>query len=271
MNTQQLYRRLLDLPDSSPMPVLFIGHGNPMNAIEDNVFSKTWAEIGQSLPQPKAILSVSAHWITPGEIKVTSMEKPRTIHDFYGFPNELFEQQYPAPGAPDLARETIEIIKKAHVDTDLKWGLDHGTWSVLLKMFPEANIPVYQLSLDYSMPPAWHYEIAGELQKLRKKGVLIIGSGNLVHNLHTIQFNHQAYDWAVEFDQKIAQFIDDRNYRDAVDFLKLGQLARLAQPTHDHYLPLIYSLGQADVQSEITYFNEGFDLASISMRSFVII
>ncbi len=270
MNTQQFYKTLQDLPSSDKMPVLFIGHGNPMNAIEDNSFSRTWKEIGRSMPVPKAILSVSAHWITPGETKVTIMDTPKTIHDFYGFPEELFQQTYPSPGAPEFAQQTIDIVKKVHIHPDNEWGLDHGTWSVLLKMFPNADIPVYQLSLDYSRPPEYHFELARELQNLREKGVLIIGSGNLVHNLRTIQFNQKPYDWAIEFDQTITKFIDNRDFKSAVEFLKMGNLARLAQPTHDHYLPLIYSLGQAIEQSEFTYFNEDFDLASISMKSFII-
>ena len=271
MNTQQLFQQLHDLPDSSPMPVLFIGHGNPMNAIEENDFSKNWTEIGKFLPHPKAILSISAHWITPGEIKVTTMDKPRTIHDFYGFPEELFQQEYPAPGSKDYAQRTVDVIRNVHVHEDQDWGLDHGTWSVLLKMYPQADIPVYQLSLDYSKPPTWHFETAKQLQILRKKGILILGSGNLVHNLRTIRFNEPPYDWAKEFDTRITQFIDDRDLKAAVDFKNLGVLAKLAQPTHDHYLPLIYSLAQITHQSEIIYFNDGFDLASVSMRSFVVL
>lgn len=271
MNTQKLFGILHDLPASAPMPALFIGHGSPMNAIEDNTFSQTWRELGKRLPIPQAILSISAHWITPGEIKVTAMDSPRTIHDFYGFPEELFRQTYPSPGAPDFARDTIEIVKKAHIHEDQEWGLDHGTWSVLQQMYPEANIPVYQLSLDYSKPPAYHYELAQELKALREKGVLIIGSGNLVHNLRTLQMNHSPYDWAIEFDSTITGFIDDRNFMGAVNFLELGNLARLAHPTHDHYLPLIYSLALADSSSQITYFNEDFDLASISMKSFIVL
>lgn len=263
-------RWLNELPDTDRMPVLFVGHGNPMNAIEDNRYSKTWREKGQNLPRPKAILSISAHWITPGKTKVTVAQRPRTIHDFGGFPQTLFEQQYPAPGAVDQAKATIELVQKTHIQPDDSWGYDHGTWSVLLQMFPNADIPVYQLSLDYAKAPAYHLELAKELTKLRDKGVLIMGSGNLVHNLRMMQMHAKPYDWTIEFDQRMKAFIDDRDFDGVANFQQLGQLAKLAHPSHDHFLPILYSLGVVDSKDKIDYFCDDYDLASVSMRSLLI-
>jgi len=271
MNTQKLYKILTNLPATKKMPALFIGHGSPMNAIQDNVFSRTWRDLGKWLPYPNAILSISAHWITPKETKVTIMTSPKTIHDFYGFPESLFLQQYPAPGAVDYASHTIELMQKSHVKSDHEWGLDHGTWSVLIQMYPKADIPVYQLSLDYSRPPVYHYEIAKDLKKLREKGVLIIGSGNMVHNLRMMHMNRDPYDWAIEFDRMITGYINNRDFHSAAHFQDLGNLAKMAHPTHDHYLPLMYILALAEEHSNIIYFNEGFDLSSVSMKSFVVI
>lgn len=271
MNTQQLYDKLKQFSSTDRMPAMFIGHGSPMNAIVKNKFNRTWREIGSQLPKPKAILSISAHWLTPGETRVTAMESPATIHDFYGFPEELYHQYYNAPGSPQFANKTIEIVRKAHLKKDYEWGLDHGTWSVLIQMFPEADIPVYQLSLDYSRPPEEHFEMAKDLQSLRDRGVLIIGSGNMVHNLQKMRMNAQPFNWAVEFDNKITGYISDRNFNQAVNFKNLGNLSKLAHPTHDHYLPLIYILAIADERSQIMYFNEDFDLSSISMKSFIVL
>lgn len=269
--THQTWQKLLGgFENTDKMPLLFVGHGNPMNAVLDNSFSKTWKEIGQKIGTPKAILSISAHWLTRGKTMVTAMEQPRTIHDFGGFPDVLFEQQYNAPGSPDMAKATIEMVRKTHIEADENWGLDHGTWSVLLPMFPEANIPVFQISIDYNRPPQYHFELAAELNKLRKKGVLIMGSGNLVHNLQRMRMNGQTYDWAIEFDTKMKDFIDDRNFQAVVDFQQLGTLANLAHPTYDHFLPLIYSLGLIDNDDEIHYFNDSFDLGSVSMRSLLV-
>ena len=242
--------RLNELMDQSvltdKMPVMFIGHGSPMNAIEDNKYTRKWKELGRNLPTPKAILSVSAHWLTHGTTKVTAMQMPKTIHDFGGFPSELYHQNYPAPGTPEFAEETIKLIQNTHVSADHEWGLDHGTWSVLLPMFPKSNIPVYQLSIDYSKPPQYHFEIAAYLKSLREKGVLIIGSGNVVHNLRTLEFNRDPYDWAIEFDTKIASFLDKGDHSSLVNFSKLGSIAKMAQPMWDHYLPLIYSIALRD-------------------------
>ena len=251
------------------MPVLFVGHGNPMNAIEKNEYNTSWNALGKNLPKPKAILCVSAHWLTSGT-KVTAMEQPKTIHDFGGFPDELFAQQYPAKGSPEFAKETQALITKTKVQSDFEWGLDHGTWSVLLPMFPQADIPVYQLSIDYSKPPQYHYELAKELAELRKRGVLIVGSGNIVHNLRMIDWNGKAFDWAIEFDEKIKKFIDEKNHNDIINYEKLGQLAQLAVPTNDHYLPLLYSLALQDKKDSVQYFNDKCEMGSISMRSLII-
>lgn len=253
----------------SRMPVLFIGHGSPMNAIEKNEYHKKWIELGKTLPKPKAILVVSAHWLTKGT-KVTAMEKPRTIHDFVGFPDELFEQQYPAQGSPEFAKKTQSAITKTKVQSDFEWGLDHGTWSVLLPMYPNANIPVFQLSIDYTQPPQYHYELAKELAKLREEGILIIGSGNIVHNLSMIRWNGKAYDWAIEFDWKIKKFIDERNHISIINYEKLGNIAKLAVPTNDHYLPLLYALALQAKNESVSYFNDKCEMGSISMRSLII-
>lgn len=260
------------LPASQKMPVLFVGHGSPMNAIEDNAYHKSWAAIGKKLPRPQAILSISAHWLTKGT-KVTGMSKPKTIHDFGGFPKQLFDQQYPAPGTPEFAKLTAELITYSHVQTDDSWGLDHGTWSVLLPMYPMADIPVYQLSLDYDQPPTYHYEIGKQLSKLREKGVLIIGSGNLVHNLGRVDWNNtgKKYDWAVEFDTKFTNWMDKGDHASILNYQKiLGSTATMAHPSYDHLLPLFYILGLQQKNEHITYFNDTIDLGSISMRSMLI-
>lgn len=250
----------------SKMPVLFIGHGNPMNAIEENDFTKGWKNAASKLPPPKAILCISAHWLTNGTF-VTAMEHPRTIHDFSGFPEKLFQQEYPAPGSPNFANETKQIIKKTNVGLDQEWGLDHGTWSILLPMYPLAKFPVYQLSIDYSKPPQYHYELAKELSSLRKKGVLIVGSGNIVHNLGMVQWSDKAFDWAIEFDEKIKQLILNNDHHSIINYEKFGAAAKLSIPTNDHYLPLIYSLALQDDKDEISFFNETTTMGSISMRS----
>ncbi len=265
-----LYKDLAENKNSSRMPVLFVGHGSPMNALEDNLYSKTWKELGSALPEPAAILSVSAHWLTHGKVKLTSMPFPKTIHDFGGFPRELFEVDYPAPGTPDLARQTIDLLRASHAEEDQNWGLDHGTWSVLVNMYSKANIPVYQLSIDYTKPPEYHYNIMKELKVLRNKGVLLMGSGNIVHNLSMLRLSGKPFDWSVEFDTTIKKFIDKGDYQSVVDFQKLGSLAKISHPSYDHFLPLLYSLGMADEKDTINYFNEGFDLGSISMRSILL-
>src|SRR5262245_41029470 len=253
------------------MPALFVGHGSPMNAIEDNDWSRGWARVAAGLPRPSAILCVSAHWQTRG-VMVTAMDRPRTIHDFSGFPVELHSAVYPAPGSPELARRTREQIKASPVGLDRDWGLDHGTWSVLARMFPRAEIPVVQLSLDATQGPAWHYELAKELRILREQGVLVMGSGNIVHNLRRLsrQSPTGGFDWAIEFDAKVAELIDKGDHRAIVEYDKLGRAAQLAVPTNEHYLPLLYALGVKDERDTVAYFNDATTMGSISMRSLVI-
>ncbi len=270
MKLQSLKSWADEQPHTDIMPVMFVGHGNPMNAIMQNEFTKTWNKLGSQLPKPKAIICISAHWLTNGTY-VTAMGKPKTIHDFGGFPRELFEQQYPAPGSPELAKQVGMLVKTADVKDDHQWGLDHGTWSVLLPMYPEADIPVLQLSIDYSKPPKYHYELAKQLKELRQKGVLIMGSGNIVHNLGMIDFeNKTRFDWAYEFDEKIKGFIDSGDHESVIRYDKLGTIARYAVPTNDHYLPLMYTIGLQDKKDHISYFNDKMDAGSISMRSILI-
>lgn len=255
-----------NLKSSERMPLLFIGHGSPMNAIEDNVFSRKWVELGKQLPHPQAILSISAHWLTTGT-KVTAMEKPRTIHDFGGFPEELFRQEYPAPGSPEIALSITGMSHEPLIGQDQSWGLDHGTWSVLNPMFPLADIPVLQLSIDYSKPPEYHFNLAKQLSKLRENGVLVIGSGNMVHNLNMLRFDEKIPDWSEQFDAQITHWIEEGNDQSIIRFQELGSLAKMAHPTFDHFLPLLYVLGMKSKSDESEFFNTGFQLGSISMRS----
>ena len=258
---------LSEAPDSGvTMPALFVGHGSPTNAIEDNEFSRAWSEAAKSLPRPRAILCISAHWETSGT-QVTAMERPRTIHDFSGFPPSLHAKTYPAPGAPDLARLAQEAVRKTEVALDFEWGLDHGAWSVLCRMFPEADVPVVQLSLDHAQEPAYHYELGRELQGLRRKGVLIVGSGNIVHNLRQIVWQDTAYDWALEFDAKMKQLIEAGDHDAIIHYPNLGHAARLAVPTNEHYLPLLYVLALQGKGDEVSFFAEKVTLGSMSMRS----
>ncbi|MBA4374423.1 MAG: 4,5-DOPA dioxygenase extradiol [Thermodesulfovibrio sp.] len=248
------------------MPALFVGHGSPMNAIEDNEFSRAWAEVGQSLPKPTAILCISAHWVTEGT-GATAMGKPKTIHDFSGFPQELYDVKYPAEGSPALARLTEETIKKTQVEMDFEWGLDHGTWSVLSRMFPNADIPVVQLSLDGYKKPQAHYDIGTELRSFRNKGVLIVGSGNMVHNLGTLSWEDNAYDWAVEFDETLKQLILSGDHDSIVNYEKFGRIAAQSIPTNEHFLPLLYILALKHKDDNISFFADKITLGSISMRS----
>lgn len=254
--------------EEQKLPMLFIGHGSPMNAIEDNEFTRGWKEMGKTLPKPKAILVVSAHWETNGTF-VTAMEQPQTIHDFGGFPKALFDVQYPAPGNPALAKE---LQASAGVGLDQQWGLDHGAWSILKPMFPEANIPVIQLSLDYNKDAKWHYEFAKELAALRSKGVLIVGSGNIVHNLGRIDWNNpdNGYDWANEAITKIKALVSDGDHNSVVNYGSLGRSVSLAVPSPDHYLPLLYILGLKDSREEISYFNDKTVMGSIAMTSLLV-
>ncbi len=252
-------------------PVIFIGHGSPMNGIEDNHFSRQWRSEVEHFPNPKVVLVISAHWLTNGTY-VTAMEKPQTIHDFGGFPDELFAVQYPAPGSPEWAQQTRELVKSTTVELDHEWGLDHGTWTVVRHMYPDAEIPVIQLSIDYNKPAAYHYALAQELKSLRKKGVLIIGSGNMVHNLRMVAWDqlntpNYGYDWAIEANETFNKHLLDRNHQALIDYNKLGQFAQLAIPTPDHYFPLIYSLGLSNEKDEITIFNNELVGGSLNMTS----
>lgn len=258
-----------ELPaQEASMPVLFAGHGSPMNAIEDNEFTRGWKAAAAKLPTPKAILCVSAHWETKGT-QVTAMKMPPTIHDFGGFPEKLFQQQYPAPGSPELAGEIKHLVKKTEIALDEKWGLDHGTWSVIMPMFPKADIPVLQLSIDYTKDAKYHFELAKELAALRKKGVLIVGSGNIVHNLGMMQWKDGAYDWTIEFDTKIKDAILKEDWDSLINYRKFGRAADLSVPSNEHYLPLLYIAALKDSKDKTTFFNEKNTMGSISMRSVV--
>jgi 4,5-DOPA dioxygenase extradiol len=253
------------------MPVLFIGHGSPMNGIENNPFSGKWSTLGRSLETPAAVLVVSAHWLTKGT-KVTAMDFPRTIHDFGGFPKALFDVNYPAPGDPELAGQIKSMISKTQVDADHEWGLDHGAWTVVRNMYPDAKIPVLQLSIDYSKDLLYHYELAAELRKLRQKGVLIIGSGNMVHNLGMISWEkmnetNYGFDWAIKMNQTFKDLILKRDHDSLIKYQKLGREAGLAIPTPEHYIPLIYTLGLTTGKDEIDFFNDNAVGGSITMTS----
>lgn len=258
------------LPTSPRMPTLFVGHGNPMNAILDNDYSRKWREWGEALPAPAAVLCVSAHWMTRGTTLVHVGRKPQTIHDFGGFPRALFAQQYPAPGSPEFAQATIDLLASNHIEPDLEWGLDHGAWSVLINMFPKADIPVFQLSVDITRSPSDLLALAAELRPLRDKGVLIIGSGNLVHNLRALAPGAEPYDWAIEFDTLVADSLEQGDLGPILHPEALGQLAQLAHPTIDHLLPILFPLAIRDRKDDLNFFNTSFDLGSISMRSFVL-
>ena len=251
---------------NSRMPVLFIGHGSPMNAIEDNQFSQAWSRIGKSLPAPRSILCISAHWETFGT-EVTAMPNPKTIHDFYGFPPELFAVQYPAPGSHALAEEVRSIIKSIEIKMDYEWGLDHGAWSVLTRMFPGADIPVLQLSLDRSMSPQDHYDLGRELKPLRDQGVLIMGSGNLVHNLGLVVWEDRVLDWAQEFDTRVRDWILQNAHNPIINYQDYGRSAQLAVNSAEHFEPLLYILGLKDPQENVQFFTETVTMGSISMRS----
>jgi 4,5-DOPA dioxygenase extradiol len=258
------------LPHTSALPVLFIGHGSPMHAIEESGFSRAWGEMGDSLPVPAAILVISAHWMTRGTTLVHVGGRPRTIHDFGNFPRALHEMRYPAPGAPEAAALTLNLLKNHHAEADIEWGLDHGAWCVLLRMFPKADLPVYQLSLDLSKPLPDHLNLASELRALRRRGVLIVGSGNMVHNLPAMRMGTPAFDWAEAFDAKIATLIENGAYAEAANLNPADPLMRIAHPSLEHFLPLLYTLGAAESRDSPRFFAEGFDLGSISMRSVIL-
>jgi 4,5-DOPA dioxygenase extradiol len=251
----------------SRMPAVFFGHGNPMNALHENAWTRGWAALGAALPRPKAILCVSAHWYLPAT-PVTAMAKPRTIHDFGGFPRPLYEVQYPAPGSPELAARVAQLLGPTPVALDRSWGLDHGTWSVLVHAYPGADLPVVQLGIDETKAASWHFETAKKLAPLRDEGVLIIGSGNLVHNLHTYSWGHPAaepYDWALRFEALARKALAAADFAPLVNYQSLGRDAMLSAPTPDHYLPLLYVLAQHQPGEPVGFPVEGFDGGSISM------
>ncbi len=273
------FERIASLRKSDRLPVLFLGHGSPMNAIGDNEYRRSWqalgAEFGSRIARPQLILCISAHWLTDGWW-LTGMDQPKTIHDFGGFPQELFDQQYPAPGDAAAARAISQVVRQrasAPLGLDVSaWGLDHGSWSVLKPMFPDADIPVIQLSMDYSRAPEDHYALAQQIMGLRERGVLIVGSGNVVHNLQQMQrgaAGSQAYDWALEFDQTIGGYLQQGNLSALQNFQKLGALAKMAHPTYEHFLPLLYAAGAVDANEPMRFFNTSFQGGSISMRSMV--
>jgi 4,5-DOPA dioxygenase extradiol len=252
-------------------PVLFIGHGSPMNAIEDNEFAEGWKEIGKSFPEPEAILCISAHWETDGT-HVTAMSKPETIHDFGGFPRELYEVQYPAPGSPSLADEVKGLITRTDTGLDNSWGLDHGCWSILRRMYPAANIPVIQLSLNYRQPARFHYDLARELAPLREKGVLIVGSGNMVHNLRLVSWENLnksgfVFDWAAKAGERMKNFILSGDHDSLINYRSQGREFELAIPTPEHYLPLLYALGSKYEGDAVTLFNDKAVGGSLTMTS----
>jgi 4,5-DOPA dioxygenase extradiol len=250
------------------MPVLFVGHGSPLNAIEENPFATAWREEAGRIPRPKAILCVSAHWETNGA-NVTVMERPRTIHDFHGFPEALHRVQYPASGSPELAERVRKLARAEEVAADESWGLDHGTWSVLRRMYPAANIPVVQLSLDRMRSPRDHVALARTLQPLREEGVLVIGSGNVVHNLPLMRLgDEKPYPWAEEFDKLAAELLLAGDLERLSVYAALGESARLSIPTNEHYLPLLYALALRRSMEKVAFFAEGIVLGSVSMRSF---
>jgi 4,5-DOPA dioxygenase extradiol len=251
------------------MPVLFVGHGSPMNGIEDNEFSQRWKQMAKEIPVPKAVLVVSAHWFTKGT-HITAMDFPTTIHDFGGFSDELFKVQYPAPGDPLLAKETASIITSTNVELDHDWGLDHGTWTIVRHMYPDANIPVLQLSIDYTKDPQYHYDLAKELYALRKKGVLIIGSGNMVHNLRMVSWdmiNGGGYGWTLQMNEKFKELIGNDQHDRLINYHRLGREALLSIPTPEHYLPLLYTLGLKSKKDNVSFFNDKAVGGSLTMTS----
>jgi len=264
------FASLLSMKTTERMPVLFVGHGSPTSAISPNSWTKAWSDIGSRVPRPNAILSISAHWITNGGMLVTASPRPQMNYDMGGFPPEMYQLKYPAPGNPALAKEIENTLQQTiPVHGDSSWGFDHGTWLVLRYLFPKADIPLIQLSIDYSKPPAFHFELARQLQPLRDKGVLILGSGNIVHNLREmVRADVKPFDWAVEFDRRMDENIQQGNFKGVVDFQKLGTLATVAHPTYDHFLPLLYVLGLQTKGEPVRTLTNGFQYKSVSMRSY---
>ena len=271
MGLKKINKLVAPLVNTEKMPVLFLGHGDPMNAILENEFTREFKNLGSTITKPNAILCISAHWETKGTF-VTAMETPRTIHDFGGFPQELYNVQYPAPGSPELANQTKKIITKTEVGLDKKWGLDHGSWTVVKHMYPNADIPIIQMSLDYSKSPKYHYELAKDLASLREKGVLIVGSGNMVHNLGLMAWkkskeNEYGFDWAIEANEKFKELILSDNHSPLINYSSQGKAFNLAIPTPDHFLPLLYTLALKEDTEEVTLFNDKTLGGSFSMTS----
>lgn len=273
ITTLSAFKNFTDaLPEQEQlMPVLFVGHGSPMNGILDTEFSRRWTQLAKEITEPKAVLVISAHWFTNGT-KITAMDFPKTIHDFGGFPQELFDVQYPSPGNTLLAKETANLIKSAHVELDHDWGLDHGTWTIVRHMYPKANIPVLQLSIDYTKGAQFHYDLAKELYALRKKGVLILGSGNMVHNLGMVDWDRLnetefGFDWAININNKFKSLITDGNHKPLINYSELGKDALLAIPTPEHYLPLMYTLGLKGIKDNVSFFNDKAVAGSLTMTS----
>lgn len=259
------------LPNSRRMPVLFLGHGSPMNAIEENEFVQGFRNIAKEIPKPNIILCVSAHWETKGT-RVTAMENPKTIHDFGGFPQALFDVEYPAPGSPETAELTKSLITSIDIELDHSWGLDHGAWSVIKHLYPNADIPVIQMSIDYTKGAQYHYDLAKEMSRLRDKGVLIIGSGNLVHNLGMVDWKNintigYGYDWALDVQEKMNNWILDGNHQELIDYNKQGTAFKYAIPSPEHYLPLLYSLGLQTKNEAVELFNDKVLAGSLTMTS----
>jgi len=251
------------------MPAIFFGHGNPMNALYRNAWTEGWAEIGRGIPRPKAILCISAHWYIP-TLAMTAMQQPRTIHDFGGFPRELFEFEYPAPGSPELATRVVELLDEEVYSDERQWGLDHGTWSVFCHVFPDADVPIVQLSIDETKSAGWHYQLAKRLAPLRDEGVLIAGSGNLIHNLHTYAWGKhdvEPFDWALRFEETARRLMISGEHEPLINYESLGEDALLSAPTSDHYLPLLYVLAQRRDDDDVSFPVEGFDGGSISMTA----
>lgn len=271
MKMNELNKITEQFDKTAKMPVLFLGHGSPMNAIEENEFVQGFRKVGKEIPKPNAIIVVSAHWETNGTF-VTAMEKPKTIHDFGGFPKELYEVQYPAAGNPELAKEVKSKVKKAEVGLDVNWGLDHGAWSVVKHLYPNADVPVIQMSLDYRQSPQYHFELSRELSSLRKQGVLIIGSGNMVHNLRMVDWRRldevdYGYEWAVEASEKMKKFIFSGDYNHLINYQSQGKEFNLAVPTPEHYLPLLYALALKEESENVTLFNDKAVGGSLTMTS----
>lgn len=271
MDLNDLSKMSASMENTPKMPVLFLGHGSPMNAIEENEFVQGFRKVATQIPEPKAIVCISAHWETNGTF-VTAMQNPPTIHDFGGFPQALFDVQYPAPGSPELAVRTKELIHSTNVVLDQSWGLDHGAWSVIRHLYPNANIPVIQMSIDYNKVPKYHYELGQQIKLLREKGILIIGSGNMVHNLRMVDWRNinisgSGYDWAIEADEKMKKFILDQNHTALINFRSQGRVFDLAIPTPEHYLPLLYVLGLKDSDESVSLFNDNTLGGSLSMTS----